>query len=552
MQKEIEKQAKPWLYAALIFTALYSALYLYKIFSNEFIVQDDARAHVFWAYKYLMPGYFNNDLMADYFESMAPYGYKLFYQYAALLNIPPFLLNKILPVILGFATCYYAFRLANTLFSNPVVAFVSTLLLNHMLWGHDNLPSGTPRAFLYPLLLASLLFMMNKALWPLVLTFILEAFFYPHALLISLATYSFTLIGFNQGYPYIRCTRGEFLSAIGVAGTAALVLLPYIFKAHDFGPLVTIKEAVNLPEFQKGGRSAFFSDSYWKYWISGSRSGMWPGSIEGITNICLILSLAFIFMGKRYSCLGLSESVSAKIGILYRLIFASLLLFFLAHLMLFHLHLPSRFTQHSFRIVTALLAAQILVTSGRFFWDQFKKGEISRGLKRGLTYASLTMYAYLLVYPLVLGIFGVNIIDRGHYKVGKQPQVYRFFSQLPSDSVVAALSDLSDNIPAFSLRSVVYSNEYAIAYHRGYYTKLVSRRNEMEAAYLTDNADQLREFIDKYRVSHVVIDEIARQRWQLRQYEVQIPLLSKYASQCRTFASEDVEVIDAKCVRQFI
>lgn len=552
MRIDTDKKVKIWFYAALFFTALYSIAYSYKLFSSEFIVQDDARAHVFWAYKYLSTGYFKEDLMADYFETMAPYGYRFFYKYAAVLNIPPFLLNKLVPVILGFATCYYAFRLSYRIFLNPIVAFVATLLLNHMLWGHDNIPSGTPKAFVYPLLLASLLLILKKAFWPLILIFILESLFFPHALLISLTTYGLTLIEFRNGKLCFNFNRKDLVFILVVIGVGLLVLLPYAFKTNDFGPLVTAKEAVNLPEFQKGGRSAFFSDSYWKYWVSSSRSGMWPRSIEGITNVCLLLSLAFCFMSKRFGFLGLSPSASANIGVLYRLIIASLLLFFLAHLMLFHLHLPSRFTQHSVRIVVALLAAHVLVTSGQYIWRQLKTGNISAGLKSGYAYALLTLYACLLAYPLVLGIFGVNIIDRGHFKVGKQAQLYRFFSQQPTDSVVAVLSEFANNIPAFSLRSVVYSNEYAIAYHRGYYTKLETRRKEMDAAYLTDNADELREFIDKYRVSHFVIDDVARERWQSRQNEMQIPRLKQYVSKCRTFYDDGVEVIDAKCIRQII
>ena len=44
-------------------------------FSSQWVVQDDARQHVFWMLRYLDPQLFPDDLIADYFQSVAPVGY---------------------------------------------------------------------------------------------------------------------------------------------------------------------------------------------------------------------------------------------------------------------------------------------------------------------------------------------------------------------------------------------------------------------------------------------------------------------------------------------
>lgn len=536
-----------WVISAYALTAVYISLYLIRVFSSEFIVQDDARAHVLWAYKYLSPGYFNNnDIMLEYFEAMAPYGYWWLYHSAAWLGVSPFLLNKLLPVILGLATCYYAFRLANDIFKNPLVAFVATLILNHILWGQDNLPSGTPRAFIYPLLLASMVYMLRRAFWSLVLTFILEASFYPHALFISFVTYGLTFFRRNGRLVSVSQNRRDYVNALFIAGICLVALLPYVLKTHDFGPLVNYRDAIKLPEFQQGGRSAFFYSSKFKYWFSGRRSGMWPSSIGLLANVCLILSLAFPYVWRRRELFGISNS--ANVGILYRLVLASLLMFFLAHLMLFHLHLPSRFTQHSFRIVVAMIGAQVLVASATYMWGCIRR-QTCVGIKRVGAYLLLSLYGWLLAYPLVLMCFGVDIIKGANFIVGKQPGLYRFFSAQPRDSVIAALSRAADLIPSFSLRSVVYAREYAIAYHRGYYTELERRRNEMETAYTTNNALLLTQFIDHYKVSHFVVDEVVKQRWTQRAEAYPEPFLSKIASQCSVYRGDGAEVVDAACIK---
>ncbi|NEQ85703.1 MAG: hypothetical protein F6K26_38040, partial [Moorea sp. SIO2I5] len=73
--KRFTPQVIFWFSLSLTFTLVYSLLALREAFSGEYIVQDDARQHIFWMMRFLDPELFPKDLIADYFQTVAPAGY---------------------------------------------------------------------------------------------------------------------------------------------------------------------------------------------------------------------------------------------------------------------------------------------------------------------------------------------------------------------------------------------------------------------------------------------------------------------------------------------
>ncbi|NEQ28184.1 MAG: hypothetical protein F6K28_56225, partial [Microcoleus sp. SIO2G3] len=78
--KASKSQVIFWFSLSLAFAAVYSTMWLQQAFSSEYVVQDDARQHVFWMRRFLDPELFPNDLIADYFQSVAPWGYTTLYK----------------------------------------------------------------------------------------------------------------------------------------------------------------------------------------------------------------------------------------------------------------------------------------------------------------------------------------------------------------------------------------------------------------------------------------------------------------------------------------
>src|SRR4028118_299425 len=175
-----------WLVLTLAVPLYFGFGALYYAFSAEYVVQDDARHHVVWLQQFVDPQLFPNDLISDYFQSVAPNGFKLLYRLIAQVGIEPVVLAKVLPIILGLITSVYFFGVGLQIFPIPAGVFLSTLLLNQMFWIRDDVSSATPRAFLYPLFAAFLYYLLKRSLFPCIVAIALQGLFYPQLMLVEI------------------------------------------------------------------------------------------------------------------------------------------------------------------------------------------------------------------------------------------------------------------------------------------------------------------------------------------------------------------------------
>jgi hypothetical protein len=178
-QNPRKKQVIFWLFLSLIFASIYAGIALQKAFSNEYVVQDDARVYIFWMQRFSDPSLLPRDWLANYFQSVTPAGYAALYHLMSICRISPLLFSKILPAILGLITTFYCFFVTLEIFPVPVTAFLSSLLFNQTLWLRDDLVSATPRAFISPLILAFLYYLLRGAWVPVCISIALLGLFYP-------------------------------------------------------------------------------------------------------------------------------------------------------------------------------------------------------------------------------------------------------------------------------------------------------------------------------------------------------------------------------------
>ena len=141
------KRSLLWLSLGLLFTVIYSLLALGKAFSSEYVFQDDARQHIFWMSRFIDPELFKNDLIADYYESVSPWGVKTLYRGVAMLGIEPQLFHKFLPGILAIIISIFCFAVSLELLPIPFGAFVTTLLFSQNVWAEKGTISGTAKDF---------------------------------------------------------------------------------------------------------------------------------------------------------------------------------------------------------------------------------------------------------------------------------------------------------------------------------------------------------------------------------------------------------------------
>ena len=554
------RRSRFWLAIAILFSLVYSTLALQQAFDGAYIVQDDARQHVFWMRRWLDPELFPKDLIADYFQSVAPLGYRFVYAVPAALKIDPLVVSKLLPSFLGIATTYYCFLLTLELLPIPVTGFMAALLLNQNLWLQDGLISGTPKAFAIPLLLAFLYYLVRNYYLGISICILLLGFFYPSFVFIGSGL---LIVRLWQLKSYLLKPRGLLDAHILGCGlgllTAFLVLLPYALSTSQFAPTITFEQAQQLQDFAMNGRSAFFNDNAWDFWFNGSRSGIRFASALMPPLIYLGIFLPLLF--KFPKAFSLSKQVTPKIKVLRQLLLVSGFMFTIAHLVLFTLHLPSRYTQNPLRIIMAI-ASSISITMLAHSLSVKISNNSSNFWKQLLTPAMvITIGILLAVYPHTLKNFVWTQYERGN-----AVELYQFLQRQPKDILVASLSYEADNLPTLAQRSVLVSQEYAIPYHTGYYFPFRQKAIALIKASYSNDLSVVKKFIRQYEVDFWLIDRtsftpeyLTSNRWIMQHQLVaqnavrnleqnQVPALQLVQAQCSAMATPELQLIDAQCI----
>ena len=555
-----------WFSLSITFAVIYGLLALKEGFSSESIVQDDARQHVFWMLRYIDPELFANDLIANYFQSVAPIGYTSLYRLAAAMGINPFVFNKIVPPIIGIVCTCYCFSLCQRIFPVPFAGFLASLIFNQSIWMKDDVISGTPRTFAYPLLLAFLYYLSKRSLLPCIATIALLGAFYPQGiflctgmLILQLVRWEGINLSFSQNFDdYYFCVMG--------VGVAVAVLLPYALQVSEFAPVIALEQARQLPEFYPKGRSAFFKDNWFDFYIGGGRSGMIPNSL--FTPATTAFSFLLPILAKFRQRFPLLAKIQPDIILLPQLIFVSVVMFVIAHLVLFRLHLPSRYTGYSFRIIVALGAGIALSAITDTLLNQLQTS-ISPQLRKFKLIGQKILALIFLVIIAIAVLFYPSFLDNfpvTKYKPGAIPNLYEFLQKQPKDTLIASLIADTDNIPTFAQRSILVSREYAIPYHWGYYARFRQRVIDLIKNQYTTNPNQLKQFIRHYGVdlwivenSSFVAEYLDNNRW-LKQHQPvtqevidglrqgKLPVLLKYKDICTVFTQDQFTVISTKCL----
>lgn len=557
--KLTEPQVYLWFILSLLVGGAYSGLVLQEAFAQPLVIQDDARQHVFWMQRFLDPNLFPEDPIADYFQAIAPLGYTAFYRFFAFLGISPILVSKLSPPVLNLITMGYGFAASLRLLPIPTAAFCSSVLLGQSLGMTRAIVSGTPRAFLYPLLAAFLYYLLTESLWPCLIAIALQGLFYPATALVMVGTLVLGLVTWGDGRIRVSREWSRWRLAIAGLGVASLVLWPFRAKTAVYGPVITAAEARQLPEFLPNGRSRFFyDDNLAKFWLRGRGGIQLAGALTPVTNGVGFLLLFLPRMSCRFP---LMKFLKPNIHWLGRLVLASFGLFFMAHAVLFKLHLPSRYTEHSLRLVFSLTAGLglVILLDGLWRWAGLGRPILWRWLVTlGLTIA---IGVALLGYPQFVDRFPVT-----SYRVGRASALYEFLQTQPRETLTASLAGEINNLPTFAKRSILVGGEYSIPYHWGYYGPLRQRTLNLITAQYTTDPKVLQRFIQDYGVDLWLLDDQAfdlnalEQNGWLRQYQPataqaiatlhqgKTPTLQGAIPNCTVFQDQSFQVLDANCI----
>ncbi len=329
------------------------------------------------------------------------------------------------------------------------------------------------------------------------LVIVLQGLFYPQLVLLSAVILAIELVRnakHRDNLSLLICCSGLL--------TAAIILGIYALKTSNFSTVISVAEARLLPEFGNDGRNAFFLNNPVAFWLNGQRSGFFPREWQ-YTLICSygISLIWFYFVPSKFP---LVKKLDAKAIILLEVFWASLIMFALAHLWLFKLHLPSRYSQHSLRILIALIdgiaVAIIFNCVAKAIEHRFNKYQNILKIPLIIILICALLFPTYAVqsYPFRLG-----------YVNGQARELYQFLQQQPKDYLIASLSQETDFIPTFGKRSVLVSQEYAIPYHVDYYRQIRQRVKDLIAAQYSLDPEIISDFIVTYQVDLWLLDKNA-------------------------------------------
>jgi hypothetical protein len=552
------KRSLSWLSLGLFWTVIYALLALQQAFASDYVVQDDARQHIFWMSRFLDPELFNNDLIADYYESVSPWGVKTLYQGVAMLGIEPQLFNKFLPGILALIITVFSFAVSLEILPIPFGAFVTTLILNQNVWAAQGTISGTAKDFVYPLFFIFLYFWLKRSLWGVCFTLFLGSIFYPPMILIFAGALFWQLWQFKGLIPRLVQNRQVHLfSGISLA-VAFILLVPYVLASSEYGPTVTLEQARNIPQFTAGGRTSFFTDNFWEYWFINIRSGLTIQEVfvPDLAIAGLFLPLLFKFP-QRFPLL---EKINPKISYFKDLLIPSFGWFFLAHAVLFKLYLPSRYVARSLRVVIILAAGITLMV--------LLTAVLSWAIDRPTSQAKALTAQAVTVLLIILLIGNPFSEKKFLYVTGTYPELYEFIKEQPKDTLIASLADEADNIASFTNRSVLSSREHAIPYHMGYFLPLRKRIFDLIEAQYSPNLTRAKDFLQRYGVDLWLIENssfnalyLADNRWLTDQQPVTqeaieeleqgiVPAIALLQDTCTVFKDDRYTVLESACILQ--
>lgn len=556
-----DRQTLFWFLLSLSVPLYFGVITWLYLLNQDYSVQDDARQHVVFLQRFVDGQLFPHDRIADYFETMAPFGYKSLYWVGAKLGIAPVGFAKVLPILLSFVTTIYLFFICLHLFPIPISGFLSSLILNQHLWMNDDLVSATPRAFIYPICAAFLYYLLERSLFPLLITIALQGLFFPQLVFVQVLILLLRIFRWRR---LQRSTHQEDY-IFGFAGTlvAGLVLLPYALHVSEFGTALTAAQMQSMPEYGLAGRNQYFGVGWWQFWFwgnSGIRIPWFPSVI--------LVGLGLPLLGRSRS--PLVDILTKETRLLGQVVIASFSMYGLAHLFLLKLHFPSRYTYHTLRIVLAIAAGIVLTVllDAGWRWLRYRRRihpRLNLG-EKALLGLTASLIGIMVLVPAIPQLF----LPFQGWVVGEVPAIYEYLATQPKDTLVASLAPDANNLPAFTQRSTLVGREFALPHHPNYYDQFTQRAVDLiRAQYSSEIADVIK-LIDRYDIDFFLLerhslnpDYLLNQDWlihssfqetvletidQLKQGNR--PALSYLIDQCSAASTERLVLVEAVCIKQ--
>ena len=585
-------------HAAALAACAVAALLVSRNLLRPDVFSDDAFVHQYWMWRWKDPALFTDGLTAALRESARyPDGYEALFRLASLVA-DPIAFGEWLGVALMAVSGWLVFLIVREHTDWRPAAWIAAALFLALIDIH-RFHGGFPRAFVHPVVLATVLLALRRHQLAAALVAAGGALLYPSAALLAVGVLVVSTVRRTDHGLRLDARRAAY-AGLAVALALAAILGPQL-AAGGAPHVLTAEEARRFPEFGPQGTLHFFLPSTLDY-LRQNRSGfdlLSAGSILALAALALLLV-------RRANVRLLREEVLA-------LPLVSLAAYGLAQALLFRLYLPHRFTYPLvafFAIVVgvalrptwtalwarprprmrafAMLAAPAALAALAI--HAFPLGPLAppdtlatagNAVTAGVVVALAAGAALLLgrapgaIVPALgalasgLVLVGVLLASSDRWTRGSAcntgPAV-EFLGTLPKDAVIAGDPLDLKCLPGTARRAVVISSQLAPAYERDYFLAGRAREFAMLRAYYGPSADGIAELAARYGATHLwvrrgaVRRELAPEgaRWRAAQlpygrYVRELlrggePAVLRLPAACRRYARGSDEVYDIGCL----
>jgi hypothetical protein len=565
----------------------------WRIVSDSSVFQTDAQIHEFWMRRFQDGDLFDDPITNALLDTgYSPPLFRALYWLASHV-IDPVLFGELLPLALQPLCAWLVFRIVRDHAAWWPAAWLGALLFL-VPWDIHRFSGGHPRAFMHAVVLLAVLLLMRRRHLAAALVPPVGLLLYPPAGLTALAIV--LLAALERRHPFV--SRERALWAAGSALGFAAVALATRFLLGPSEGLISEAEARQFPEFGPRGQMHFFATSTLQY-LKQNYSGF---ALEDSGSILAIAALFFLVVRPRNATRLRWE--------VWCLPIAALVLFAAAHLLLFRLYLPHRYTyplipffciviavslrptveswvKRSRLLLAAVLALPFLVAgvgltafplgpqlspSEVGSWFREESSLLVLGLALGAAAAAVLWWhgrardatAALAVAAAAFAgvVLAAEVAAAGG---GKSPaaapcrgSVYSYLGTLPKDAVIAGdPADLSC-VPIAARRPVVISRKLYQPWDVEYFAMIRERMFSLIRAYYGPSTAALVDLRRKYGADFLLVRTPLRERPLRRMApfteEVRrllraghVPAALRLPPACRTWEDGPFQVYSLEC-----
>jgi hypothetical protein len=508
------------------------------------VFNDDSRQQIYPFFRFEDRALFRNDYVGDYYLACLPIAYSMLYWIGAHLT-GAIALSKIVPYVL-LALTVTAIASSAHKFGGKVAAWVAAALCLGTALYLDRMGGGLPRGFGFPLVAgAALGLVLGKPSWLSLLVWAGAAFYPASAPVIgfSLALLLLVLPASDRGDASGWSVQRRIAWLIGTAAVAVLILIPPLWAAKPYGPVITPARVAEFPEAAPGGR-----------YTPGDDCAPFKGFFQSAEEVLL---MPFTGAGKP-----LAPPVKSWVdadrtrGRFRHILFALLIVTGIGWIRLcFHLPEARRL---SVLLVAASAGNLLARTFPPFFYlpQRYLIYSIptlvtvmaSTGAL-GLVPKRLTDRNFPWLSPLVVSLAGLALLAcfgaRGSNRAGltykaAKTGAYAFVAKLDPNALVAGWpGGFMDSVPYVSRRQALVTAETYQAFHAAYTLEMRRRANAVTDAYFATDLGPLLRLRNEFQVSHLVVELPVVQRRSARLFR---PLDQHIAAAARRTTGKSLEV----------